>query len=817
MTKTLRVLMIMMLAPIATCGQSESDNWYFGFGAGIHFNQDGSIDSLTDGQLNTYEGCATISDNSGALLFYTDGRTVYDRRHTVMANGQDLFGQPSSTQSAIIVPKPESPNIYYIITTNSQQAEIPNNGLNYSEVDMSLNNGNGQVILKNIKLLEDSSEKVTVAVKDCSENTLWLIALGSVNSGNRPFSTFHAFEINDSGIVLPSIQSPISDFQYVGGNLKISIDGTKIASANMSSGLFLYDFDSTTGRVTNEQEITIDAPSDNNAYGVEFSPNGNFLYVHASNDLPLSTGHTASLFQYNLLAPDISASQVVLDQSRGLYRAALQLGPNGKIYRSLTETYDRGTPFLGAINNPNELGLAAAYEHNAVSLNGRFAAQGLPAFVQSFLREADITSNELIFSENDLEICTDEELILKATYFPGANYVWEKDGMVIENEIMNTLLVPAAAIADTGNYQVTVYRPGSEACPLTAEGSVVVHALPEVIPYILTVCENANPTPATGLAEFDLTQIENDPNVVYTYYESIEAMNNDEFILDPQRYANTEPFDQYVYYKVINANGCENLDEIQLQVRPAPNVTLESIYTLCVDNPNLSLNVSTGFDTYAWYKLENNTERLVSTLSEIQIMEVGDYILRVGMNYVNTTDNIVCGQTMEFTVIPSNVTTIEEVIINDNTEINTVEIRLRDLGDYEFSIDGVVYQMSGYFEDVPSGSTTVYVRNTNGCGIIERTIEVNPALSADNFPKFFSPNGDDVNDFWQYVPVSSGDDDMLWIEIYTRYGQLLVQLNPDSKGWDGNFNGASMPSADYWFKAKSINNQIIQGHFSLIR
>ena len=102
--------------PTISYSQGQSDNWYFGFGAGVHFNLDGTVDALSNGQLNTFEGCATISDSQGNLLFYTDGRTVYDRQHNIMVNGRNLFGQPSSTQSVIIVPKPESPNIYYIIT-----------------------------------------------------------------------------------------------------------------------------------------------------------------------------------------------------------------------------------------------------------------------------------------------------------------------------------------------------------------------------------------------------------------------------------------------------------------------------------------------------------------------------------------------------------------------------------------------------------------------------------------------------------------------------------------------------------------------------
>ena len=97
-----------------TVAQRETSNWYFGFGAGIHFNDNGSVTPLTNGKLNTLEGCTSISDADGTLLAYTDGITVYNKNHQIVQNGNGLLGDPSSTQSAIIVPKPQDPNIYYI-------------------------------------------------------------------------------------------------------------------------------------------------------------------------------------------------------------------------------------------------------------------------------------------------------------------------------------------------------------------------------------------------------------------------------------------------------------------------------------------------------------------------------------------------------------------------------------------------------------------------------------------------------------------------------------------------------------------------------
>src|SRR5689334_19294657 len=83
----------------------QGNNWYFGYKAGITFNTN-PPSALLDGQMQTDEGCAAISDYNGKLLFYTDGRTVYNSIHQLMANGSGLYGHSSAANSAIVIPKP---------------------------------------------------------------------------------------------------------------------------------------------------------------------------------------------------------------------------------------------------------------------------------------------------------------------------------------------------------------------------------------------------------------------------------------------------------------------------------------------------------------------------------------------------------------------------------------------------------------------------------------------------------------------------------------------------------------------------------------
>ena len=131
--------------------QGEYNNWYFGNHAGVTFNS-GSPVAVTNGALETTEGCSTISDATGNLLFHTDGMEVFDRNHNLMPNGAGLLGHSSSTQSGVIVPQPNSSNIYYVFTVDELQSNS-SAPLCYSIVDMTLNGGMGDVTTsKNIQL-----------------------------------------------------------------------------------------------------------------------------------------------------------------------------------------------------------------------------------------------------------------------------------------------------------------------------------------------------------------------------------------------------------------------------------------------------------------------------------------------------------------------------------------------------------------------------------------------------------------------------------------------------------------------------------------
>ena len=123
---------LILIIPQFFLAQGEAKYWYFGANAGVNFNTSPPT-AITNGQLNTSEGCSSISDESGNLLFYTDGSTVWNRNHQIMSNanyfnGNGLNGDPSSTSSGLIVPHPTNPNLYYVFTVDEPHHDNAENG-----------------------------------------------------------------------------------------------------------------------------------------------------------------------------------------------------------------------------------------------------------------------------------------------------------------------------------------------------------------------------------------------------------------------------------------------------------------------------------------------------------------------------------------------------------------------------------------------------------------------------------------------------------------------------------------------------------------
>jgi hypothetical protein len=364
--------------------QQQGNIWYFGNQAGINFSSGNPV-VITNGQTPLWgnmgshaEGTSVICDSMGTLLCYSNGEKIWNKNHQVMSNGNNLLGHPSSTQSALIIPKPGNSRFFYVFTTDAFQNNLTN-GFRYSIVDMCLTNGLGDVIVsqKNIKLLDSVAEK-QVAVKHTNGIDYWIIT-------HKFYSDkFYAFLVTPSGILQPvvsavgSVHAPSPSMGTSIGQMKASPNGQKLALVNGNSSANIaeyFDFNPSNGIVSNS--VNIQTNINYNYYGVSFSPDNSKLYISCC-----LNGN--AIFQFNLLAsggnPDsVKASKY---QVAGTYNyLALQLANNGKIYA--TRSPFANHQYLSCINNPNGAGVACNYMDSVVYL-GTAASYGLPNFLDSY-------------------------------------------------------------------------------------------------------------------------------------------------------------------------------------------------------------------------------------------------------------------------------------------------------------------------------------------------------------------------------------------------------------------------------------------------
>ena len=361
------ILLILALLPSPKVQSQggQTDWWYFGAQAGVHFNT--SPTAVTNGALATQEGVATISDVNGTLLFYSDGVTVYNANHSTMTNGTGLLGGGSSAQSGVVVPRPGSSTEYYLFTVSPYGS---NNGLRYSHIDMAASSGLGAVTnsQKNVWMMDQPTEKIAVVPK---QGGYWVIC------PKHTTDTIYAFAVSSAGVSSAPVTgstgvytaNPAGSVSY----LKPNIAGTRLVGGSYSANLIaLYDFNKNTGLATNGFTFTGGSAQYAN-YGVEFSPNGNLVYAQG-----WGIGNTR---QYDITAgtaAQISASVTNLgpNSSGG---GAIQLGRDGKLYVSRY-----GQTYLDCINNPDVQGTGCSYTTSAVSLSGRSCRWGLPTFIQAF-------------------------------------------------------------------------------------------------------------------------------------------------------------------------------------------------------------------------------------------------------------------------------------------------------------------------------------------------------------------------------------------------------------------------------------------------
>jgi gliding motility-associated-like protein len=358
--KNLFATALLLILISSAHAQGEFNRWYFGYGCGMNFNNT-PPSIISPNPMSTDDNTATISDASGNLLFYANGLAAYNRTNVVMPNGSGLTGNSTGGQTATIVQKPGSNNQYYLFAVDAMGGS---NGIKYSIVDMTLNGGLGDIVSgqKNITLLASATERI-VPIRHSNGVDIWIL----IHEWNS--NAFRAYLLTASGISATPVVTSIGNVNSGGylagynamGQITVNRANNKVAMATYSDGnIEIYDFNNSTGVLSNRVALSY-----YRAWGLEFSPSGQYLYA---------TGwYQSNIYQYDLstyTSAAVSASQVNLGACNG--EGYLQMGPDGKIYIA-----KYGTSYIGVINSPDNAGAACNFVDHGFSTGGPQSSAGL--------------------------------------------------------------------------------------------------------------------------------------------------------------------------------------------------------------------------------------------------------------------------------------------------------------------------------------------------------------------------------------------------------------------------------------------------------
>lgn len=403
-----------------------------------------------------------------------------------------------------------------------------------------------------------------------------------------------------------------------------------------------------------------------------------------------------------------------------------------------------------------------------------------------------------------LAVCDNENVVLDATTTTAVNYEWFADtgsGFLPIMGAHDPTLQPTTSAL----YRVSILTTGGNL--ITSDVQVEFSIAPTSFPVLDEIF-------CSDMVMYDLSQKDSEalggqhPNdFTVSYHRSMDDAVKGMGSL-PKLYP-LSAGNEIIYVRtssIKNPNCFDVSQQFQLTVveTPVANFPLEvflcegDITTVIGDllsNPNYS---------YSWDSGE--------TTSSLTVSRAGTYTVVI----TNQETGIRCESTWVITIVISRTPEISDVLIEHLQNNNVVTILSDREGDFEYRLDDGGYQSEPIFEEVLPGIHEVTINDLNGCGADVETITVV------GFPKFFTPNGDGVNDEWQIAGVSELTNPVVF--IYDRYGKFIKQLHQNDIGWDGTLGGKQLPSSDYWFKLTYVNDEgqnitakYINNHFSLRR
>ncbi len=813
-------------------GSGERETiWAFGYWGGLDFSNGDPVPIKT--ALVADEGCASVCDTNGKLLFYSEGSIIWNRKHEIMKGGTALTPianttmtpTSSTSQGVVIVPVIDKPDQYYVFSLIASQWPADFGKLYYSIVDMSLEGGLGAVIegKKGLFLDDGMLERMTpVPGNNCN---VWLVAAAKTGR-------IRAYEITSSGVNNRPVESTvgIGSAGRPYGCMKVSPDRKKLAIAQMggNNGAVLYDFDPLTGLASNELILL---PS-HSAYDICFSPGSTKLYTiggignNQTMQFDLSSANRDSIVPS---AVKVAASDFV----------QIKAGPNGKIYFATSDAAMAEIAFPDLKGDSCGLSPFKIIFQTSPNLTSKV---GLPNTVPDIRRKDVYTARR-----DTVRFASSARIQAKDT--TGINYTWN-DGFQ----------GPSRAITASGTYWVSYNIPP---CSYRADTFYIdfLCRLPRVL------VQNSCFGRADGSA-----RIENgDTGYRYTWWsgDSIVGLGEKLTAAYPGTYrlqlrsvlgcdtvlpvyipdfnnkvrftADTlvcagnilrlknQSDESYSHFTWSFGNGEGSADREPVYLYPASGryaMTLVGYAAQCTDTAHsvvtvdsfpLGLDITIDHDTICAGAAIGFAPYNDGTVKSIDWALGGDSHFSTGPDVhrfehsFSEAGTIPVSIKIHFRVCPS---------IEIKKSINVRALPVVDLGpdlgicpgDFPLMINNKIRHDEGIYEYTWNtgqntsglsidhyGQYTLNLRDSYGCngsGIIN----VHKHCAID-IPNAFTPNGDGINDYFFPRSPLNKDIVLFHMNVYNRAGVLLFTThNTEGQGWDGRGQGKIQPAGVYVYR-----------------
>ncbi len=336
------------------------------------------------------------------------------------------------------------------------------------------------------------------------------------------------------------------------------------------------------------------------------------------------------------------------------------------------------------------------------------------------------------------------------------------------------------------NSQTTTYtfQPDANQCATTANLTIAITpaTLPAFIP-IAPVCAGTSVNPLPSVSANGITGM---------WSPAFDNMASQLYTFTP------------------NPGQCATTATLNITV--AANPIIAKTAYICFDATGQLVNpafIESGLPaadySFVWTQDGNP---LTNSTASIQVSQIGIYEVTA----INTTTN--CTITITTNVQASPVATAIAYVNEDFSDTQQIIVEVTGaLDDFLYQLDYGPFQQSNTFAITKGGDYTIRVKDVSGCNNFELSV------TALHYPKFFTPNNDGYNDAWNVDGLERAQDGQ--ITIFDRYGKLLKQISATGEGWNGSFNGTSLPGTDYWFvisyKSLSGVSKTFRSHFSLKR